>query len=177
MTSIGYFPCLNLITFSPKQNEGQLTEVVVETYQKDVQFSSGYAGDNSEKDLATDFTDKVDIPQMVAKCWTNEDKTVLKAVAVFSKHKVRFDVVVRFKNLSPVDEALNRKYLDVLAGSEGLQRTHELLKKNPGEHPMVPADEVFKRFGYSMVLPKNDLINLRIEIIHRFELPFGCGTI
>jgi hypothetical protein len=177
MTTIGAFRSLDLVTFYPKEYERQLTEVVVETYQKDVQFSSGYAGDNSEKDLATDFTDKLDIPEMVAKCWTNEDRTVLKAVAVFSKHRVPFDVIVRFKHIPPADEALNRKYLDVLDGSEGLQHTYELLKQNPGECPMVPADEVLKRFGYCRILPQNDLVDLRREINYRFEMPFGCGTI
>ena len=177
MTTIGAFHCLDLIIFYPKEYERQLTEVAVETYQKDVQFSSGYVGDNSEKDLATDFTDKVDIPEMVAKCWTNEDKTVLKAVAVFSKHKVPFEVVVKLKNIPPADEALNRKYLDVLDGSEGLKHTYNLLKQNPGECPMVPVAEVIERFGYSRILPQKDLVDLRREINYRVEMPYGCGSL
>lgn len=177
MTTIGAFHCLNLITFYPKEYLRQLTEVVVETDQKNVQFSSGYVGDNSEKDLAADFTDKVDIPDMVAKCWTNEDKTVLKAVAIFSKHRAPFEVIVKLKNIPPVDEAINRKYLDALSEPDGILRVFDLLKKHPDEHPMVAAADVVNRFGYPRIIPERGLVNLRREVEYRVELPFGCGNL
>jgi hypothetical protein len=161
-----------MVSFYPKYNtDWQLTEVVVETHQKNVRFITGYSGDKSPEELAKDFTDKVDIPEMTAKCWTNEDKTVLKAVAVFSKHKAPFNVVVKLKNIPPPNIALNRKYLDLLDGPEGLQRAYDLLKQNRGEYPMVLVAEVTKRFGSFRSCPENGLVNLREEIIYRIERP------
>jgi len=177
MSTIGVYHCLNfMISFYPKfDTNWQLTEVVVETHQKNVRFISGYSGDKSPEDLANDFTEKVDIPEMVAKCWTNEDKTVLKAVAVFSKHKAPFEVVVKLKNSPPPDSALNRKYLEMLAGSKakGLQLAHDLLTQNPGEYPMVPVNDVITCFGSSIIGPENGLVNLREEICYRFEQSKG----
>jgi hypothetical protein len=177
MSTIGVFRCHNLLELYPNVSDEQLVQVTAVTDQKDVKFSSGYLGDNSERDLATDFTDTVDIPEMLVKCWTNEDKTVLREVAIFSKHTAPFAAIMKQMNIPPFKEALNRKYLDVLDGSEGLQHTYELLKQNPGEYPMVPVAEVIKRFGYSRILPQNDLVDLRREINYRVELPYGCGTI
>ena len=171
MTSIGSFHCLNFLTVFPKLDQGwQLTEVTVVTDQKDVRFSSGYVGDKSAKDCAEDYSEKIDIPEMLVKCWFNEDKTVLREVVVLSKHTAPFEVAVKLKNIPSVNEVLNRKYMDTLR-REGLERTYQLLQANRGEHPMIPIDEISQIFGHFGIPPQNGLINLRKEVVYRQELP------
>jgi len=164
--------CLgSMVAFYPKSDTNwQLIEVAVKTYQKNVRFISGYLGGNSPEESANDFTAMVDTDEMMAKCWTNEDKTVLKAVAVFSKHKAPFEVVVKMKNTPPIDNDLTQKYLKLLDEENGLQRAYSLLTQSPKEYPMVPVAEMIQRFRYSATGSENGLVNLRQEIIYRWEM-------
>ncbi|HEY5234649.1 MAG TPA: hypothetical protein VIJ14_00605 [Rhabdochlamydiaceae bacterium] len=147
------------------------------TGQRDVTVSLGYVGDNTEKDRATDFTEILEFREIVVKSWTNEDKTVLKSVAVFSKYGIPFQLTVEMNSKPPLDESINQKYIDALAGLCPIADTYALLVQNPYEYPMVQEVEITKRFGRARITPENGLVDLRREIIHRVQSPFINGKV
>lgn len=164
----------NLFTLTPQMNwQGQLTTASMTTHHQGVSCSSGYVGDNTEKDLVTDFTDKFDHPAMVVKWWTNQDKTVLKAVAIFSKYRVPFKLEI--ESYPPSDPVVNQKYLAAL--KDGVDRVYTLLRENPAEFPMIPADQIRKALGPLRIQPyKNGDLDFRSEIHERKENPQGRGS-
>lgn len=164
----------NLFTVTPQMNwQGQLTTASMTTHHQNVCFSSGFVGDNTEKDRAADFTDKFDHPAMFVKWWTNQDKTVLKAVAVFSKYRVPFKLEI--ETYPPSDLAVNQKYLTAL--NEGIDRVYTLLRENPTEFPMISADQVRKVLGPLRIQPyQNGYLDFRSEIHERKENPQARGS-
>ena len=164
----------NLFILTPQMNwQGQLTLASISTSHQDVSFSSCFLGDNTEKDRAMDFTDKFDHPAMVVKWWTNQDKTVLKAVAVFSKYRVPFKLEI--ESYPPSDPTVNQKYLTAL--KEGVDRVYTLLRENPTEFPMISAEQVRKTLGPLRIQPfKNGDVDFRSEIHDRKENPQARGS-
>jgi hypothetical protein len=151
--------------------QGQFSGISILTDQRDVTFSLGYVGDQTEKDCAMDFNEIFEFYGVVVKSWTNEDKTVLKAVAVFSKYAVPFNLSVEMKS-TPPPGFINKKYIDALAGLDPLTETYDLLVQNPNEYPMVPEGEITKRLGSIRFPLENGLADLRKEITHRMTTPF-----
>ncbi len=168
----------NLFTLVPQVTlTGQLSGVSVLTRERDVAISLGYVGDRTKKDCATDFTDILEWREIVVKSWTNEDKTVLKSVAVFSKYGVPFNMTVELQSAPPSDETINKKYIEALAGLNPINDTYALLVQNLSEYPMVQEVEITKRFGRTKTLPENGLVDLRKEITHRVLHPFVTGRV
>jgi hypothetical protein len=158
----------NFFTLVPLVNlGGQLTGVSVVTRKQDVTVSLGYVGDHTEKDCATDFSEILEFREIVVKSWTNEDKTVLKSVAVFSKYRIPFHLSVEMEGTPPLNESINKKYIEALAGLSPINGTYELLLQNPNEYPMVQEEEIKKIFGHATFPSERGLVDLRKEIAYR----------
>jgi len=173
MASTAPINCGNLFSVSPQLNwQEQLTVATVATSHQGVNFRSGYVGEDKD---TIDFTEKWDHPAMVIKCWTNDNKTVLKAVAIFSKYRVPFKLEIEC--YPPADPIINQKYLGVLNGSGGIERAYTLLQVNPTEFPMIPAEQIRKILGVLRVQPfKNGDLDFRSEIIDRKENTHARGS-
>jgi len=155
------FQLYNSIRYNLQDSQEMYPAIV--SSQEGCKLITGHVGDESEKDLPTDFTDSIETPELLVKCWTNEDKTVLKAVAVFSKYRTP----------PPLNEALNQKYLNVLDQPNGLQLAYDLLKENPRDNPLVPYAVVTKRVGGERAWIYDGLVDLRRELKYRVKTPLG----
>lgn len=148
----------------PRVNfDRQLIEVAVVTDQQGVSFRTGYVGDNAD-----DFTDKIETPELVIKCKTNREQTVLEKVVLLSKHRAPFEMTVSFKTYPRPDEAINRKYLQAMNEPGNItQRLFTLLEQNPREFPMIPADQIAGKLPGSSIT-KDGLVDLRSRVtFHR----------
>jgi len=158
----------HLFTVSAEFNrELQLERATVKMHQKDISVSSGYVGDNTEQDRAIDCSERWENRAVVVKYWANQEKTVLKAVAIFSKHAVPYNVTitVTIKNTPPINEAVNQKYLLELKGPESVDRIYTLLQENPNEFPIIPVARVLEALGRTISLvSQDDLVDLRSEV-------------
>jgi hypothetical protein len=175
MSTTGVFRCLGLAVY-PKVDQGQLTEVVAVTDQKNVRFTSGYVGDKTTQLPSDECSAIIDLPEVVVRCWANRDKTALDAVDIRSKHSAPFRVDVSLRNIPPVNETVNQKYLDIFS-REGVKGAYDALKANPADFPMVPL-AAFNASGLNCRIPSaHGLVNFRQEIFYRVEMPYGCGEL
>jgi hypothetical protein len=158
-----------LFTVYPKVNlDRQLIEVAVVTEQQGVSFRTGYVDYRED-----DFTDKIETPELVIKCKTNREQTVLERVVLLSKHRAPFVLNVSVKSYPRPDASVNQKYLQAMnEPGNPIQRLYTLLEQNPAEFPMIPADLIGGKLTHSQYdITKDGLVDLRSRVTHIINKP------
>jgi len=169
MSTTAIFRC-GVHFYSQVNQDNQLTQVVVRSPYQNVKFTSGYVNGATKNSRADESAETVDLPQLMIRCWTNQDKTVLEAVDIQSKQKAPFEVVVTQKNTPPIDKKVNERYLDIFRKemAHGFHAASAELKKNPTEFPMIPYEQL-ESVGYKCKLSSNDPVDFRAEVAYAKE--------
>jgi hypothetical protein len=140
--------------------------------QKGPVVLSGYVGGEIEKNLSDDFTEKLDLKELVVKYWVNEDKSTLKTIALFSKHNTAPFFVHTHSNvmhMPPNDDNMNNNYVQILK-TEGIDGAYRMLKDNPTEFPLIPRALLEGELGLirTQVYP-DGRVDFRKEVERRID--------